>query len=170
MFPIDPRQAALASASNTCTAGIVTFRFPSPCSPHWAEWPCKVSTELSGARRGAEYKLTPPAIPPPTPLDISKGRRTERSYPSAAGVTVSLQNHTSACSTGLEGARRASCGVKLVPLPKWLLIRVSRLKAKGERFASEKYAARYHWRLPVDHTVACGTVGHDHSTQRASAA
>lgn len=37
MFPIDPRQAVLASASNTCTAGIMTLHFPFPRSPHWGE-------------------------------------------------------------------------------------------------------------------------------------
>lgn len=41
MFPIDPRQAALASAYNACTAGIVTLHFPSLALPSGQSRPAR---------------------------------------------------------------------------------------------------------------------------------
>lgn len=111
MFSIDPRQAVLASVTNTCTAGIMTLHFPFPCSPQWAEKPCKVNGELNGAGEGTiqpNLQQPPSTEPPNSPGHFRRGERNRVDLPIPARVTVSLQNHTSARSINLKGAEQAS--------------------------------------------------------------
>lgn len=191
MFPIGPRQAALASASNTCTPGIMTLHFPFSCSPQWAKQPCKVTIELNGAEE-AQYKLTPrkhlPLNNPHNTLrhtDTHTQTRTPWTFlerEDCRGPTPCLPGSLSACkitpAPQVSGLREKSkwvwgeaCAFVQMALHLW-----SRLKSKKREFWAEieqnyaTFVAHYHWRHPVEHTVDCSTVGHDHCTHRQSMA
>lgn len=126
MFPIDPRQAVLASASNTCTAGIMTLHFPSLALPSGQSRPARSPQSWMGQRE-AQYKLTPSKQPllnsPHTPPGHFQRGEEQR------GPTPSLPGSLSACKItpapeawGCREPSEWAQGVKLVPIPKRLFI------------------------------------------------
>lgn len=134
MFPIDPRQAVLASASNTCTAGIMTLHFPSLALPIGHSRPARSPQSWMGQTE-AQYKLTPSVRPfqnsPTQPHSLWMfPEREEREVLPPARVTVSLQNHTSPSSMMLWGAQGVKAGMSVWAILQMAVHLWGRLKPK----------------------------------------